>query len=492
LKWLIVLAAVAVVFAALAVSKRTGVSAGFLSSLPRPEDGAPAVMISASKGEFPTQVFRLFADSATISPSGAAPISALAPIFEAASDCALVVTEREDGLAAYGALAITRDERTALANGNLPREWTRQFVMPELAKVDDSGLLKLSALNITSPLFIEPGDRVAWVADSRFDIERGRLARSGTEKGIDRKWSVEPRWGGHLAISDGGVIRAVITSFDNKPSRGNPITLEAAWRSENKQGYLNGPFSGESRWRLSGFENYIDRSFIGGLKKYDWSLADFFIPDPLIASFGVNLPNPGKNTDRFPEIIKALSGHLSKMGLKPLEAQNVLTGPAVLSLGGRTQILWFELPGIILELQGRGKAGHKLVEHFWNDTFMGAAPKPVQGYATGGTTDLPFTVLAAANDEKAVIGLASADAPQNGEVKKLLRAEKKALAWLFVDLPKLGASLAEMPSVNAILYEDEDRPVDSESTAMLQETLGKLGKLFVVWDSADAGRAAWY
>jgi hypothetical protein len=449
-------------------------------------------MISASKGEFPTRVFRVFTDNATISPSGASPISALLPIFEAASDCALVVTEREDGLAAYGAIAVTHDERTALANGNLPREWAKQFVMPELAKLDDYGLLKVSALNISSPLFIEPGGKAAWVADSRFDIERGRLARSGSEKGIDRKWGVEPRWGGHLVISDGGVIFAVSTGFDDKSSRGNPIILEAAWRSDNKRRYPDGLFSGESKWRLSGFENYIDRSFIGGLKKYDWSPAEFFIPDPLIASFGVNLPNPGKNADRSPEIIKAFARHLSKMGLKPLDAQNVLTGPTVLSLGGRTQILWFELPGIILELQGRGNSGQKLVEHFWSETFMGAAPKPVQGYTTGGTTDLPFTVLAAANDEKTVIGLASADAPRNGEVTELLRTEKKALAWLFVDLPKLGASLAEMPSVNAILYEDEDRPVDSESTAALQETFSRLGKLFVVWDSADAGRAAWY
>jgi hypothetical protein len=132
------------------------------------------------------------------------------------------------------------------------------------------------------------------------------------------------------------------------------------------------------------------------------------------------------------------------------------------------------------------------VERFWSETFMGAAPRPVAGYTTGGTTDLPFTILAAANDKKAVIGLTPPEAEQNGDVKNLLRDESAAVAWIFVDLPKLGVSLAEMPSVNALLYEDEDRPIDTKSADSMRQLLGSLGSVFVTFDSAVSGRARWF
>jgi hypothetical protein len=92
-----------------------------------------------------------------------------------------------------------------------------------------------------------------------------------------------------------------------------------------------------------------------------------------------------------------------------------------------------------------------------------------------------------------VIGLVPPDVEQNSELKRLLRGEADALGWLYADLPKLGASLAEIPSVNALLYEeDEERPIDTESADDLQRSLSALGTIFVVWDAADSGRAMWF
>ena len=106
-KWLIVLAAVAIVVAAAAVVRFGGSRRpDLLASLPRPEDGAPLIMIEAAGGEFPSAAFDALAYSATISPGGAGPISLMIPAIEGAAKSALVVTERDSGLSSYVVLTL--------------------------------------------------------------------------------------------------------------------------------------------------------------------------------------------------------------------------------------------------------------------------------------------------------------------------------------------------------------------------------------------------
>lgn len=497
LKWIVVFFAVAAVFLISAFLRGGGERRpNLLALLHVPDERAPFIIVGVSGWGFPGGAFELFADSTTISPEGSV-MTSLIPIFEAASDSALVITERGDGLATYGVFSLEKEEGAALAVGALPDKWARHFVMPQVSKLE-GGVLRVVALNIVVPFYIETGDGIACVADSLEDIERMRLVRARSEKGIDLKWGLEGSWPCHITLSDGGVIGALASRGADSQELMDSVKLEVAWRrgSNDEERRANegdsAPPAGEAKWKISGLGNCLDSVFTGSLRNLDWTSADIFIPDPLIVSFGINLPSPGKNASGFPSVIKALYDHLIKMGLKHADAQSVLTGQTVASLGGRTQILWFELPGIVLDIPGRGKVGHRLIERFWSDTFMGASPRAVDGFSTGGTTDLPFTVLAAANDEKAVIGLVPKDVEQNVELKLLLRAESDALAWLYADMPKLGAALAEMPSVNALFYEDEDRPIDTESTDELQKDLSALGSIFVVWDSPDSGRAMWF
>jgi hypothetical protein len=512
-KWLLVLAAAVVVFIAASAVRFGGTRRpDLLASLPRPEENAPLVMISASDGEFPEGIFRLFADSATIAPNGASPISLIAPVMAGASDSAVVVTEREYGLAAYGAFTLQSDEMASLLSGVLPPSWGRNFVKPEVTS-DDDGFLVISSLGAAGPLYIEVSKNAAYVADSKSDMlrmrdvrlkagKRGKSAKEGNAEGISHKWRVEKSWKTHMLIGDGGVIGAVASGGDDVTSRANPLSLEAAWRSLGATEGKGAPAT-EAKWQLWGLENYIDKGLIAGLRKYDWRGKDFFIPAPMIASFGINLPNLGKtakNGLNFPAVLNTALSYLDKIGLKQPEAISVLSGPTVLSLGGRTQILWFELPGITVDMSGRGKEAHKLIERFWAETFMGASPKPVPGYSSGGATDLPFSVMAAANDEKAVIGLTAPDMEMDSKVKRLLDREDSAVGWLYIDLPKLGASLSEMSSVNAFMYEDdsdawggeEGKTSGASQTEAFQESLAKLGSVFVLLDSAAEGRAYWY
>lgn len=500
-KWLLVLAAAAIVLIVTAVVKfGEARRPNLLASLPRPEENAPLVIITASRGEFPSVIFSALADSATISPGGASPVSALTPVIEAASRSALILTERDYGLSVYGAFTLESAEMAQLAKGALPPAWARHFVMPETA-IDEDGVMRISSFGASSPLFIELSGNVAYVADAKSNILRTRDVLAKTALGADHEWQVEKSWGAHIFIDDGGVTGAVASGTDDVSARKNPLRLEAAWRSSGPGERGTEP-AAEAKWQLWGLENYIDDAFSSCLKKFDWSGRDYFMPSPLIAAIGVNLPDPGKNGKMariFPSVLRTIAEHLGQIGLKPSETQSVLTGPAVLSLGGRTQVLWFDLPGITVDIGGRGKAAHKLVERFWSETFMGAAPKPVPGYPAGGATDLPFSIMAAANDDRAVIGLTAPDVEMDINVKRLLERESSAVGWIYVNLPKLGASLSEMSSVNALLYEDADsgdyngeESSERRGTEALQQSLDKLGSVLVLCDAPYRGRAYWY
>ncbi|MDR1915416.1 MAG: hypothetical protein LBQ58_02455 [Synergistaceae bacterium] len=457
-----------------------------LATLPYAEESAPLILLTTLRGEFPQYASRLFADSATISPGGASPVTALLPVFDSSDASALVVTERDNGLAMYGAFVLSGEELESFKSGNLPAGWRSCFVSPEMNLIDEDGLLQIRANNIVSPLYLEVYSEWVYIADSILDIDRIREVRSGTAEGMKKRWTVESEWGGRMFLSDGGVLSSMISEDDEYSLERKATEIEIAWRTSDDQ------HAGEAEWRIFGAENIIGRTFLHGLKAYDWSSEDVFIPDPLIMSLGVNLPNPGRNLSAFPGSIKYLADQLRRLKLKGSEIQTILTGPATVSLGGRTQLLWFELPGIMLDIPGRGAATFRLIDKFWSELFVGAEPKPVDGYTRGGMTDLPFTVLAAGNDEKAIIGLLASDVEQNTEVKQLLRRANNAVAWLYIDIPKLGVSLAEMPAINSILYEYEDGPVDEESARMLKDIMNKLGKVFVMWESPESGRAVWY
>lgn len=453
-----------------------------LSTLPPPDDSSPFAMVSARGGEFPLRPVRLCMESSILFPRGGeSPLAILLPLFEAARSSALVVTERENGFAAYGTLSLSQKERSALLSGSLPPSWSDLFVSPEVYRED--GLLRVGAANTSSPIYIEPYRGYAFVADSLSDIDRMRAVRSGAGGGIKARWTLKRSWGGHLRLSDGGALGELVRG---EPS-GAPVTLELAWNSDREDS-----LSGKFDWRVFGLERHFTKGFVRNVKQKNWSLAENFIPEPLLLAFGVNLPDPGRNLASLPAFMKPLGERLRKMGLKEKEARNILTGPVIFSIGGKTQVLWFELPGLTLNLPDRGKDGNKLLDVFWSEFFMGATPRPVRGYTHGGTTDLPFSLVAAGNDRNTVIALAAPDVERNGELSGFLK-EEKAVGWFFLDLPKTGSSLAEMPSLDALFSENDDAgSTDTTSIDRLGDSLKKLGRVFFVWKSGASGHGSWF
>jgi hypothetical protein len=214
------------------------------------------------------------------------------------------------------------------------------------------------------------------------------------------------------------------------------------------------------------------------------------MPDPLVLSFGIALPDPGRLMSHMPSPLKYIADQLKDMGMRGSEIQALLTGRTAFSVGGRTQILWFDLPGLMIDMSGRGEASYKMIEKFWSEKFFGVEPGQVEGFDHGGLTDLPFTVLAAANAERALIGLVAPDAEQNREAHAMLSSVADAAAWIYLDFPLLGAALADIPALNAMLYEDDEEiPLDEESANSLKNAMAALGRVFVTCESAASGSA---
>ena len=330
-----------------------------LATLPPPAEDAPLIVVEAAREEFPLQALKLFAESSTISVGGT-PLGALLPVFAVAEQSALVVTERETGIAFYGVVQLDRREQKVLEAGKLPDKWVESLAAPELTRTEPKGSFEIRAMNLAAPLYMEVQDKRAYLADTLSDMEGIRKVRGGEFAGAKRKWSLERRWKGHMLLSDGGVL----ASMAGEEGDTDPISLEIAWNSKEKEG--------EAQWKVNGLEKRVGRNLARNLKAHNWSTEQPVMPDPLLLSIGINLPNPGRNMANLPGWAKSFAEQLTKLGLKDSEAASILTGPATLSLGGRTQILWFELPGVVLDVPGRGKLANKLLDLFWAQLFMGA------------------------------------------------------------------------------------------------------------------------
>jgi hypothetical protein len=472
-------------------TERRWVSLDLLSTLPPPDPSAPFIIMSSSGAEFPLYAARLFSESSVISPVGISPVASVIPLLNSSDRTAVVVTERKNGLAVYGAFTVSSEEYAVLISGDLPHRWFLCFDNPEVRVTDLSGAIQVTADNISAPLYVGLLGESAYISDSIYDMEKildhAGKSLADRARGKGGNWSIEGDWDGRMKLSDGGVIHSM-TSEGEKTAI--PLEVELSWRSSEDADEL-GMRLGRILWRVKGVESLTDGRFLKAAREHDWSANELFIPDPLIASFGISLSAP-RDVSSFPPPIRYMSDQFQRLGMRRSEIQSLLSGPIVFSVGGNTQILWFDLPGLVLDLPGRGDESIKLIERFWSDLFFGAELKEVQGYEHGGVTDMPFTIIAVRNDENTVIGLTEPNAERNPDIPRLLSAEASALGWMFLDLPKLGMILAEMPSINAILNPDGDDIVDNESTNRLRETMNDMGKLFVVWDKEMGGHALWY
>lgn len=471
-----------------------------LKLLPAPDAELPFVVIEARDGAFPSDFAGLFLSGGEVMPGEASPAASMLPVIGSAREAALIATARDGGVNVVCAFSLTDDEVSSLTSLAVPKKWARliPYASIKSADIDEDTAYQLSSMNASNFVYLEidKDAGIAFAADSLSDLAAMRIVRSGDAPSAEREWRHFEGWECRALVSDGGMIAPQISpAHDHDDGTSRIVSLEVRMRrtkdGREKRTLLDRMLSGRAEWNISGLEHALGREFVNSLASRSWSGMKLFIPDPLIAAAGAMLPDPGNDASDLPSPLHAISMQLERLGLRPSDVRKVMTGPTIASLGGRTQVLWFDLPGLAVDLHERGGAAGALVERSWS-TFFGVSPKPAPGFAHGGAVDVPFTMTAAATDDRAVIGLTAPDVETNTEITELLAEEEKCVAWAFVDIPKLGDALAEMPTFNEIMSGGGDLPMEEAAVERIHETAARLGQVFAVFETPTSGHATWY
>lgn len=466
---------------------------------PRPDD-APYAVIDARGREFPAKLVRALSAGASAIPTGTSPVAALIPIMARADEAVMSAAVREGGLYLCAAFSLTESELKSLGPESVPRRWRQLLpgiIAERIASPRERYEVRLDG--DAPPLYLEVDRELgaALIADTQTDIELMSAAAADPRRGYRPEWRDYARWSCHAEISDAGVLSAMFGDDESRDDRDATVRLHARWRdirpiSDDRRLSDASP-AGEGEWSAEGLRALAGAEFLNSLAPIIWDPEALHAPDPLIASAGLNLPDPGHSVAALPQPLRWAAEQMERMRLRTSEIRTLLTGPASLSFGGRTQVLWFDLPGLALDVRERGTAGMRLVERFW-DTYFGSSQREIDGYEVGGTIDMPFTVTAAAREERAFIALLAPDAEMNDELPAILSARAKLgqglVGWIFADVAKIGDAIEEIPSLNSLI-DGEDRSADDQIAAAAA-SLEELGRIFIAIEEPTSGRAVWY
>ncbi|MFR5880547.1 MAG: hypothetical protein ACLUEQ_06950 [Cloacibacillus evryensis] len=407
-------------------------SSGILTMIPKPEGSRPYVLTETKEGSYPKALSALLTDGVYALLKGGTPRNALLSAASAAKEAALLVEDGGEGMTeVYASFRFAPSDTSALKKGSLPEALKTVFKGASVRAGSEKGVCDRGGGALLSRLLHGkrqecPDGGGASACAGMEDASKKSSANLG-----GKKWRQEKSWPAHIEVSDGGVITA---GAEHK----FPITIEAAWHSLEPKNPSDP--AGEIRWALVDLGKPVEAYLSSSLKAKKWDTADCIIPEPLLLSMGINLPPLGGDPRDWPFPLSSLGEIAENLDMKEAQIREILSGQTVFSLGGQNRILWFSLPGFLVEFSGRTELMNELVDSFWKNLFFGAEPKPLPGFTFGGTTNVPFSVIGAGRDGIAVLGLTT---PQSINAKnrlgKFLKEDEAVVGWMLADLPRIEA-----------------------------------------------------
>lgn len=500
---LITCTAAAVLFGLFAYFATRG-PAVLASRLPLPSGSGPYVVFETKDDLFPISLSDLLTEGQfAVFREGSSGNNILS-IAKTGEECAVLAEDSGRGIIdIYAAVRLTHEEISSLSKGELPSSWEKELGISEVIKAGDNGSWEIRTKE--SSIFYRTERDIALIAHDRDSFSDILGVKSGSLKSISGKiWEKEKSWPAHMIISDGGLL------FANEEEK-EPLVLQAAWRIQ-REGNSSGK-AGEAVWRIEGLDKRISPVFLKALKPKTWDTANLVIPEPLLLSAGINLPEINGSPEEWPFPLSTIGELGTTIGLDKEEIRKILSGQTIFSVGGYNKLLWFSLPGIMAEFTGDEDLMKKLVDAFWGKLFFGAEPKPLQGFDFGGTSNVPFSVVGAGRENIALLGLLSPESViGTGKLETFMKKNEKAIGWVLADLPKVGAAISDMTKMSAFMNEpdindeeyNEDDPGDifqqgssfSPFDQGISDSFGKvlkgMGKAVIVWESVDSGSIRWF
>ncbi len=486
-------------------------SSSLTSLLPEPSDKKPYLLIETRESTYPKALSALMTDGIYALLRDGTPRNTLLSAAENAVDASVLIEEEEDEMAeVYAALRFSSSETKSLKNGEVPESIKVALKSPKITASAEKDVWLLSETGTEGfVIYFVKGDKVVMAAGET-PFKRLRAVMAKDEKSAKIKWRDEKKWPSHIELSDGGRF----TSSKGKDA--SPLKIQAAWHKTDAK--KPSEAAGELRWSIEGLDKLLGRQVLSALSSREWDTSKCVLPDPLLLSMGINLPELKGMPKDWPFPLSTIGALGETMDLSDREIRKILSGQTILSLGGHNKILWFALPGFMAEFTGGKDEMRRLVDSFWEKLFFGAKPKPMKDFDYGGTTTLPFSVVGAARDNTAVLGLISPESIRvHNKLGKFLKNNESAIGWLAADLPRIGAALSSMTKMNSFMndeaFQDDTgdeyigadetteevfqpemsfSPFDQEITDSFGNVLRKFGSVVIIWEKAESGRMTWF
>lgn len=454
------------------------------SAIPRPGESAPYVYYEGRGSGFSSYFMNNVVDEQGI----AGPFTGrLAPFFRLLDHCgdtALLVTWQNNRLAVTVAAACPRAMLRAIGKGTLPEAWAS---IPGLSAQTSQGEgFVLEGPTPLFPMHVTDDGGMVLMASSQEELVSMKAMLASAPGSIVTAWTLEKGWDNHVRIFDGGLF-AQLAAIEKIPVTMGNLGIDVAWTEAGRTGHL--------KWTTEGLAELLPGGAFDTLQPVRWS-DGFFVTDPLIAAFGVNLP--GYAVRRIaPSDMEDLT---DVIGVEQSAMQDFLPGPVMASLGGKSKFLLFSLPGLLVQFPDRGEIGKAVVEAFWRNDWSSFVPKidPLDGFTAGGTTTIPFSILGAASEDMVALGLMDRDALRQDRRGTLsaylpaLKTDDSALLWFYLDGLRLGQAMESLANAGRSVEKmGQTIGVNVEGFAETGTRLRRMGTLSLVMPTIGSGELRW-
>ncbi len=411
-------------------------------------------------------------------------LSVVAPLFENSGETAALLAWEENALHFYIATRLPTENTRAIFEGLIPKDIQPTLTGVVLREISP-GIYVLRRGDEELPLYISINGGIALFASSPEKMNRMALTLERQAESIESAWQLEQRWPNHLFFSDGGLFSGV-ASMEGLPTAKENLLVTVAWRNEGNGGRM--------KWNLEGLDAIFPFSSLKELREAHWR-GRYTFPEPLVAVAGFTIP------ERFSDFLEAaLSEVFGRWENEDELIKRLLAGPCILSLCGSSKFLVYSLPGILLQLPERGKAGELFVEAFWKKEWSALVPgvEKLDGFPVGGTTAIPFSIVAAANFHMLQLGLIDRDALRRERFRPFEDFEpmpldiENAFFWSYLDIPKIASAFQDLAKIGQVATKmGKNLQVSPNALFRAADALKEIGVVKIVMPSPEEGCLEW-
>ena len=450
------------------------------SAIPQPDENKPYIFILGEGKSFSLDAGDILFKQMGKTIPYRNELASLSPLLSKSDSGALLIRIEDKDLKLSGSIRFNFNDHQVLSSGEIPREWVA--LEGYVLKKSEDDFFQLFSPGSSEPLLMQKNGGMMLISDSVSGIDEMIAILAGDLENI--KFERKDKYPNHVMMNDGGLLSQIgaLYGLQVKPGK---VVVKADW--------IDVEGSGELEWKISGLDEIIPQQILQKIQSRKWKEYLLF-PSPNIFAAGVNIPTIDENDYH----ILGLEKWQEDLGISPDRFREIISGPIVLNISGKSKFLLFSFPGLILQLIGRGQSGLDFVDLFWSRRWGTFRPSVdlIEGYEMGGSSSLPLSLVAAANNDLAVMGFMEKELLEKKEkpsvALSIMEKDDRSVLWFFLDGPGLSKAFESLITASS-LAEKMGSPMADRTRVIMESSskLEKMGKISFVMKSLEKGRIRW-